>query len=565
LGACATLAMVAGGAQRARRSKVQQQRPRLVARAVAVAERTVPLTGCTLQAALKMRCDTSGAGYAIYWANVNGKLVVAGDYVTDARKEELKSKGFEKSFAEESEAFAFDASGDGPIATVYKTREPLFVSDIVSSNLQRRELAAKYGLGQICFIPFEAGVLEFGTSDGSSTATWENMPVCPLIPKAELRRGFENLGAAYAMFWVKEGESFKIVADYVSDTREKTLKASRGDDETFCSKSRGVAIDDNGDGPLATAAKTGKEVKIMDTSVMKRAALAKEFGISEVHFIPTEAGVLEFGMPENAILTGPTLAASLKMRCDTSGAGYALYWQEWDGKLVVAGDYVTPAHAAALEAQGKVMSFAEASKDFMLEASGSGPVATVTQTGEPLFIQDVSTCEGMRRGGLASDYGIKSVCIVPVPGGALEYGTSDEQSTADWTCIEDARQAVIPKAELQKAFDSGATYAMLWWRQGDEFVVGASYVSLNRERALRAARGDNKTYTSESAPVKIPVDSMGPVASAARSGKEITLENPAAESNFKRASLAKEFDIGNCHFVPCRDGVLEYGTGGFSR
>ena len=35
----------------------------------------------------------------------------------------------------------------------------------------------------------------------------------------------------------------------------------------------------------------------------------------------------------------------------------------------------------------------------------------------------------------------------------------------------------------------------------------------------------------------------------------------ASNSKMKRASLAKEFNIGNIHFVPCRDGVLEYGTG----
>merc|ERR1711956_160663 len=134
-----------------------------------------------------------------------------------------------------------------------------------------------------------------------------------------------------------------------------------------------------------------------------------------------------------------------------------------------------------------------------------------------------------------------------------EYGTSDGPCTADWTCMEDARQA----------FTAGATHAIFWWRKGDEFVVGASYVIPERVRALKAARGDDKSYTSESALVKIPVDSEGPVATAARSGKEITLEDPTADSNsnFRRASLAKEFNIGTCHFVPCRDGVLEYGTG----
>jgi hypothetical protein len=60
-----------------------------------------------------MRCDTSGAGYAIFWANVNGKLTVAADYVTDARREEIKSKKLQQSFAEESESITLDATGDG--------------------------------------------------------------------------------------------------------------------------------------------------------------------------------------------------------------------------------------------------------------------------------------------------------------------------------------------------------------------------------------------------------------------------------------------------------------------
>jgi len=119
----------------------------------------------------------------------------------------------------------------------------------------------------------------------------------------------------------------------------------------------------------------------------------------------------------------------------------------------------------------------------------------------------------------------------------------------------------MPKAELEKAFDSGATHAIFWWKKGEEFVVGASYVLPERLRALKAARGDDKSYTSESALVKIPADGTGPVATAFRSGKEVTLEDPAADPNFKRGSLAKEFNVGRCHFVPCKDGVLEYGTG----
>merc|ERR1719188_1241879 len=508
-----------------------------------------------------MRCDTSGAGYAIYWTNVNGKLVVAGDYVTDARKAALKAKGLDKSFAEESESYAMDADGDGPLASVYKSKEPLFIKDVAASKMKRKDLAAKYGIGQVCFVPFESGVLEIGTSDGPCTADWTEMPKVPNMPKAAMRKGFENLGASYAMFWSKEGNDFKVLADYVTDSRRRALHAARGDNETFCSKSRGVTIDANGDGPIATAFKTNKEVTIVDTSLMKRAKLAEEFGVARIHFIPTEGGVLEYGSPANVALAGNVLAASLKMRCDTSGAGYALYWQVVGDKMVVSGDYVTPARAAALKAKGKTTTFAEASKSYTLDAKGNGPVATVMKTREPHYIQDVATCDTMKRGGLAVEYGIKSLCLVPVPGGVMEYGTSDGKETANWTSMADARQAIMPKEELQKALDIGATHVIFWCKKGGDFVVGGSYVVPERIRALKALRGDDKTYTSESYAFKLPVDGKGPCAIAARSGMEVVIEAPASESTFKRKDLAKEFNIGQCHFVPCKDGVLEYGIG----
>jgi len=363
------------------------------------------------------------------------------------------------------------------------------------------------------------------------------------------------------MFWAKEGSSFKVVADYVTDSRRRALKASRGDGETYCSKSRQVTIDANSDSPIATAAKTGKELKVLDTSTLKRAALAKEFGINCIHFLPTGAGVLEFGIRESTFLTGPTLAASLKMLCEASGAGFAIFWRENAGKLVVAGDYVTPARAAALKAEGKTLSFAQASKGYALEASGNGPVATVIKTGEPLYIQDVATWDTMKRGELAVAYGVKSLCLIPVPGGVIEYGTSNEKSTADWTCMEDACEGTVPPGELAKAFvEESAVYTLFWKRRGSEFEVGASYVLQERAEALRLERGDEKTFASESALVTLPATGSGPVASAAASGRPITLESPATDPNFARSNLAAEFTIRCCEFVPCNGGVLEYGN-----
>eukprot|EP00931_Biecheleriopsis_adriatica_P099020 TRINITY_DN7325_c0_g1_i1.p1 TRINITY_DN7325_c0_g1~~TRINITY_DN7325_c0_g1_i1.p1 ORF type:complete len:656 (-),score=128.38 TRINITY_DN7325_c0_g1_i1:137-2020(-) len=528
--------------------------------AAAKAAKPVALTGDTLQASLKMRCDTSGASYAIYWANVNGKLVVAGDYVTDERRESLKEKGFDRSFAEESEEYALDATGTGPLASVYQSRKPLFIEDVSSQkSLKRRELANKYGITQMCMIPFEAGVLEFGHAD--DMPSWDTRPDPPVMPKAEMRQGFENLGASYAMFWSKDGDTFKVIADYVTEARKEALRLARGDNETFCSKSRAFTLDANGDGPVSTAFKTGKEVILRNLSKMKRVALAEEFGIALIHFVPTETGVLEYGIPKSAGLSGDTLGASLKMRCDTSGASYALYWRETDGKMVVAGVYSTPARQQALADMGKSIGFADASKEYVLDAKGDGPVGTVVKTQEPFYIQDATACTTMKRSALTKEYGIKSMCFVPVEGGVLEYGTTEKGCSTSWTCMEDARKAIMPKAELKRAFDMGATHAIFWWKQGDEWVVGASYVTPERLRALKVARGDERSYTSESEKRKISVKSFGPVATAGRSGKEIVLQDPASVPNFKRKDLAQEFNIGSCHFVPCRDGVLEYGIG----
>jgi len=221
----------------------------------------------------------------------------------------------------------------------------------------------------------------------------------------------------------------------------------------------------------------------------------------------------------------------------------------------------TPARQAALKAKGKTSTFAEASKDYTMELSGSGPVATVFKTREPFYIQDVASCNIMKRGGLASEYGITSICFVPVPAGVLEYGISDGPCTANWTCMEDARQAIMPKDELQKAFDAGATHVIFWTQKGDQFVVGANYVVPERVRALKAARGDDKNYAEESAKRQISVKSKGPVATAARSGKEIVVTDPKTDPNFVRKDLAAEFNVQHSHFTPCRDGVLEWGIG----
>ena len=69
---------------------LQQHAQLRAARTHPISMKGVPITGSTLQAALKWQCDVSGSGYAIYWTNVNGKLAVAGDYTSEKRKAALR-------------------------------------------------------------------------------------------------------------------------------------------------------------------------------------------------------------------------------------------------------------------------------------------------------------------------------------------------------------------------------------------------------------------------------------------------------------------------------------------
>ena len=128
-----------------------------------------------------------------------------------------------------------------------------------------------------------------------------------------------------------------------------------------------------------------------------------------------------YGTPEVAFLSGTLMDASLKMRCDLSGAGYAAYWKEVNGKLTIAGDYVSPARRAALVASGKTSSFAEESEDYQIDLDGMGPVAQVYRTNDPVFIEDAQKCGTLKRRELACEYGIGSICLEKVQGGVIEY------------------------------------------------------------------------------------------------------------------------------------------------
>ena len=193
-----------------------------------------------------------------------------------------------KSFASESNRVAsgnVKASGDGPIATAKRTGVEQVLGQEDTSKMVRKTLAREFGLQKIHFVPLKDGsVFEYGTPSSS-------------VQKDAFMR---ELGATYAIHWVREGDAFVVDKDYTTEARKRALKQTRRDDKTFASESRNVRLSADGNGPVATAFKSGREQVISKDGIdkMVRADLARDFGIKQMHFIPLPDGsVLEYGTP----------------------------------------------------------------------------------------------------------------------------------------------------------------------------------------------------------------------------------------------------------------------------
>jgi hypothetical protein len=95
-------------------------------------------------------------------AQENGCYVVAGSHTTKAHADALAAKGLITSFAEASRGFRLPATGKGPVATVARTAQPLFIADARNSHMRRQGIIEQYSIRSICLVPTEGGVLEFG-------------------------------------------------------------------------------------------------------------------------------------------------------------------------------------------------------------------------------------------------------------------------------------------------------------------------------------------------------------------------------------------------------------------
>lgn len=512
----------------------------------------VELTGHTLAASMKMRCDISGAAYVLYWVEVDGSFVVTGSYVPPEHKSLLKQESAKQGWVQQCELLKLDRSS--LVARVAESKEAVFIQDAPADSLYTRtELCKQFGITSVCIIPFEDGVLEYG-----SLQSWAEAPKCPTMPKAQMRAAFDNFGACYTMFWQEKPEGFVAVAEYVSPQRKKAMQNRRGDDKTFSSQSRLQTL--GPDSTVASVVKTQRELFIsnaMDHTKFTRGALAQEFGIKCVRMIPCEGGVLEYGVPSDEHLTGHALEAVLKMRCDVTGAAYAMYWVEMDGAFVVSGYYINSKSKTPLQDSEQGYT----SQCQQLKLGPESIIAKVSKNGEECFIPVVCEDSTFPRKAMCSKFGIQSVHAVPITGGVCEYGFTE-------LCTDPPECPLVPMPLLKRAFQKfGACYVILWVETSGEWTVAAEYSTEEYVNRMQSRRGSPDTFSSKCCQLKLGDDSI--VALAARSKAKQAVDDLRKPSKFTeksvvaytRMTLAKQFDIKSVVAIPVeRYVVFEYGN-----
>ena len=128
----------------------------------------------------------------------------------------------------------------------------------------------------------------------------------------------EQNDAIYTILWQKtaDGTTFRAVGEYTTERRKRAQQQVRGDSKTFASEMVKAEFPATGQGPLARAASSGEEVVVTtgDDGFLRRLhsprrrALAKEFDIKHIHFVPCSKDgmvVMEYGRYAGEVLSIP--------------------------------------------------------------------------------------------------------------------------------------------------------------------------------------------------------------------------------------------------------------------
>jgi len=257
------------------------------------------LKGHVLQALLKTRCDTTGAFYAIYWIELGDQMVIAGHVETEKATKYWKKQGRgDVSFADKCDQRKLYSTS--MVGRVWNKKVDEFIPQAQSSSqFTRSDLCKEFDVSAICMTLELGGVLEYGTVE-----FWGEPPFYPNVPIAELQLAYSKFQAEYLLLWTQgEDDKWYCCSDYVDLEREKYQREMRADEQTFVSLCRNVILGE--ESKIAKVAQLGYVDVIYDAPTNRnyeRKALAKEFGVLTIRFVPCVGCVLEYGTPMKKVL-----------------------------------------------------------------------------------------------------------------------------------------------------------------------------------------------------------------------------------------------------------------------
>lgn len=173
--------------------------------------------------------------------------------------------------------------------------------DTYEGMFKRRGLARQFDVKSIAFVPTVGGVMEIGNSRGPATRDWSSLEdIGNGVPNTALEQAFTQDSATYAIFWNRNFATgqYEVCATFESAANKLNKKALENSVVSFSSRSAAFSSPIMGNSPIATAGKSGVDVVIPEVSQcpgFQRKALAEEFGVGKMNFVPCEAGVLEYG------------------------------------------------------------------------------------------------------------------------------------------------------------------------------------------------------------------------------------------------------------------------------
>eukprot|EP00930_Biecheleria_cincta_P043918 TRINITY_DN30135_c0_g1_i1.p1 TRINITY_DN30135_c0_g1~~TRINITY_DN30135_c0_g1_i1.p1 ORF type:complete len:211 (-),score=23.79 TRINITY_DN30135_c0_g1_i1:433-996(-) len=137
----------------------------------------------SIESRLEFLCETTGADYAIFWAQQEDTLRVQSHYNPADRIHALRlMRGDDHRFTTKSYEVALSA-GQGAPGRANANRKPEVIPDVrMLPNGIRLELAREFGIRTMICVPWHGGVLEYGsTLDWSpelmDSVTWTD-PMC---------------------------------------------------------------------------------------------------------------------------------------------------------------------------------------------------------------------------------------------------------------------------------------------------------------------------------------------------------------------------------------------------